>query len=139
MSHDPHHTLHQPTIAMDEQPDSWHMHTVDEGLPQEEHAAQADSRTLVVAFLGSVFFVGAVIVVCLLYYGTHTTALRMARIETTALSEDYVKYRDESDRVLSSYHWGSSELAAAGKVTIPLDQAIQKAMQQYGADTGGNR
>jgi hypothetical protein len=127
MTHDP----HQPIVAFDEQPDSWHMHTSDEGLPQEEHAAQADPKALVAAFLGSVFFVGGVIVVCLLYFFTHTTKLRQERIETTALAKDYFQYRAVSDKHLATYGWANPEAAAAGKVSIPIDLGMQKVMQQY--------
>src|ERR1700742_946915 len=100
-----HHDPHQPTVQMDEHVDSWHTHTADEGMPQEEHAPQANSFALIVAFAGSVIFVALVIVVCLLYYGSHTTGLRQERIETTALAADYTVYRDQSDRTLSEYHW----------------------------------
>jgi hypothetical protein len=124
---------------MDGQPDSWHIHTAEEGLPQEEHGSHANAAALVGAFVVSVVFVGAVILVVLLYYNTHTTALRQARIETTALSQDYVDYRDRSDRFLSGYGWATPDAAAAGKVSIPIELAMQKVMQQYAGNTGGNR
>src|SRR5437868_3021246 len=97
-----HHDPHQPIVAFDEHIDSWHRHTVEEGQPQEEHGAQANPAALVGAFLGSIFFVGSVIVVCLLYYGTQTTAMRQRRIETTALAGDYFEYRDRSELALRS-------------------------------------
>jgi hypothetical protein len=134
--HDP----HQPIVAMDEQPDSWHMHTPEEGDPQEEHGAQADPTALVAAFVGSIFFVGLVIVVCLLYYSTHTTGLRAARIETTEFyTENFVPYRQQSDRALSSYGWATPEAAAEGKVSAPIEFGMQKVLQQYGQPLGGKQ
>jgi hypothetical protein len=139
MTHDPnHHNPHQPIVTMDEQPDSWHMHTSDEGAPQEEHGAQADPTSLVGAFVGSVVFIGAVIVVCLIYYNSHTTKLRQSRIETSELAEEYFGYRATSNKVLSGYGWATPEAAAEGKVSIPIDLAMQKVAQQYGAQ-GGTR
>jgi len=127
VTHDP----HQPIVAFDEQPDSWHMHASDEGQPQEEHAAQADPKSLVAAFLGSVFFVGGVIVVCLMYYFTYTTKLRQERIETTALARVFFAYKATSQKHLAGYGWATPEAAAAGKVSIPLEIGIQRVLQQY--------
>jgi hypothetical protein len=127
MSHDP----HKPTVAFDEQPDSWHMHAAEEGLPQEEHGATTNPIGLILAFAGSVFFVGSVILMCVLYYRVHTTQLRQQRIETTALAGDYFKYRDDSTAAQGGYGWAGPEAAAAGQVSIPVDLAMQKVIQQY--------
>jgi hypothetical protein len=128
-----HHDPHKPTVSMDEQPDSWHMHTSEEGSPQEEHGAQANPAALVATFVGSVVFVGAVILATVMYYGAHNTRLREERIETTALAADYFQYRDRSLAVQADYGWSTPENAAAGKVTIPLDKAMERVRQQYAA------
>src|SRR4051812_42035094 len=138
MAHHTPHNPHQPIVSMDEQPDSWHMHTTEEGDPQEEHGAHAEPTALVGAFVGSIVFVGLVIVVCLLYYHSHTTGLRRARIETTDFYlENYRPYRDQSDRFLSGYGWATPEAAAAGKVSIPIEIGMEKVRQQYGQAPGG--
>jgi hypothetical protein len=134
MSHP--HDPHKPQVAFDEAPDSWHRHLSEEGQPQEEHGAQADSLALIVSFVGSVFFVGAVIVVCLLYFQVQYTKLRRERIETTALAADYFQYRDDSDKALHGYGWANPEAAAAGKVSGPIDAAMQKVIEQYAARKG---
>lgn len=140
MAHDhTHHDPHKPTVSFDAAPDSWHMHAAEEGQPQEEHGATTNPAGLIIAFLGSVFFVGAVILLCILYYQIHTTHLRQERIETTALAQGengYYKYRDDSAAALQKYGWANPEAAAAGKVSIPIDLAIQKVIQQY---SGGSK
>jgi hypothetical protein len=80
-----------------------------------------------------VVFVGAVILATVMYYGAHNTRLREERIETTALAADYFQYRDRSLAVQADYGWSTPENAAAGKVTIPLDKAMERVRQQYAA------
>ena len=133
MAHQHHHNPHQPTVAMDEATDSWHMHTSAEGLPQEEHGATAQAGALIASFAGSVIFVGAVILVTILYYRQHVTMLRRERIETTDFyREVYTPYRQQSDKALTGYGWAGPEAAAAGQVSIPIDIAMQRVLQNYG-------
>ncbi|MEX2218384.1 MAG: hypothetical protein WD749_06445 [Phycisphaerales bacterium] len=134
MTHDP----HKPTVALDDQPDSWHMHTSEEGMPQEEHGSQARPFALIGAFVGSFAFVAGVIVACIAYFQNYTTTLRAERIENTRLADDYHAYKAGAEKHLAAFGWANPEAAAAGKVSTPLDQAMQRVIQQYHGNQGGS-
>ncbi len=91
MTHDTHFTPHP-----EERPDSWHRHTMAEGLPQHEHASHVDVRGLLVAFALTSVGVAAVIVVIILYFRSTVTEARRQRIETTALAGEANAYQAES-------------------------------------------
>jgi len=119
-----------------EQPDPWHLHTPDEGPPQEEHG-KINAALLSVAFLASVLFVGVVVLVTYLYFNVQTTRLREERIETTVLSAEYVAYREKALKSLNDYSFANEQAARAGVVSLPFDQAAQRVIAKYAG--GGGR
>lgn len=131
--HDPHYAPEPP-----EHPDQWHRHTPDEGRPQAEHAPQADPYIL--GAVGAVITVGfvALLVVVILYYFQYTTRVRREKIETTAPAAESYAYRDDILARINqgSYVWADIG-AEAPAVQIPIDQAIEQVISDYGAPGGG--
>jgi hypothetical protein len=130
---DPHYAPEPP-----EHPDQWHRHTPDEGRPQTEHAPQADPYIL--GAVGAVITVGfvALLIVVTLYYFQYTTKVRNEKIETTLPSAESYAYRDNSlERInQGSYVWSDLE-GGSQAVQIPIDQAIEKVLAEYGTPRGG--
>lgn len=134
--HDPHYAPEPP-----ERPDAWHRHTLDEGLPQEEHAPQANPYVL--GAIGVVLTVGFVVllVVVVLYYFQYTTKVRREQMETTAPAEGpdgSYAYRNESMKLINggAYTWVDLK-SGSEAVQIPLDLAITKVLEAYGTENGG--
>jgi len=88
---DTHYTPHP-----DEHPDAWHRHTLSEGMPQHEHAADVNVRGLLAAFAMTSVGVVAVVVVIIVYYRATLVEARRERIETTVLAQEANDYRAES-------------------------------------------
>jgi|RhiMethySRZTD1v2_1073278.scaffolds.fasta_scaffold390220_2 hypothetical protein len=128
MSHPTHYTP-----EFHEEPDSWHRHTVDEGEPQAEHGGKPNNFLLAIAFLASLGFVAAVILASFLYFQKHMTSLRQERAESTVLSTDFVKYRDTAQAALQDFSFATPDLARAGTVMVPAEEATKRVIARYGA------
>lgn len=118
--------------AQHEQPDVWHSHGAEEGLPQEEHGGKANAAKIFIVGVLSVGIIVATTVATLIYFRVHATALRRERIETTALSAEYTQYRQNTRQALADFSWASPDAARTGeRVQIPLDQAKQRVIEAY--------
>lgn len=51
--------------------DNWHQHSADEGMPQEEHGAQASAKALGFTIIGMVLGVLLVIIVLKVYFDSY--------------------------------------------------------------------
>ncbi len=138
--HDPHYAPEPP-----EHPDQWHRHTPDEGVPQDEHAPQANP--LILAGIGVVLTVSfvALLIVVVLYYFQYTTKIRREKMETTSPAagpDGSYAYRDGSLKMLNQGSYAWVDLTHGGlpgevplekeAVQIPLDLAIDKVLTRYG-------
>jgi hypothetical protein len=121
----------QYTHPPEEQPDSWHLHTMDEGTPQQEHASSTNAAMLAGAFIGSFLFVGLVILVSYLYFQVIAVQKREERIETTVLGADARAYKADALASLQTYSFPNEQAARAGVVQLPLAQAEQRVLAQY--------
>jgi hypothetical protein len=127
MSHKP-----QYTPPVHEHIEEWHHHTAAEGLPQAEHGAKPNMLLLLVAFVGSVGFVGLTILATYMYFNSYTQGLRNERAETTAMGQDYRDYRAKSKKDLEGgYVWLNDEAARAGRVTLPITTAKERVIARY--------
>jgi hypothetical protein len=117
------------TPELQETTDEWHLHTAAEGVPQEEHGSTINAPLLVLAFIGTVLSVVAVVILTFLYFTTYTNQLRRTRIETTALSEDYLQYRGRWQDTAQDYRWVSVE--GEGVVSLPLQVAMERVLERY--------
>jgi hypothetical protein len=119
---------HAHTPEVHEEPDAWHRHTLEEGIPQPEHAGKINVPILMGVFVATVVFVSAAILFTIVYFTRHLTTLRHQRMETTQLSEDVRTYRDKTMEALNRYAWAD---AKAGTVSLPLDEAKQRVLRGY--------
>jgi hypothetical protein len=122
------HTLpHTPEIH--EEPDPWHRHTVEEGVPQAEHAATVNVPILMGVFVATVVFVSATILFTVLYFQRYVTDLRQERIETTVMGQGARDYKDAALSQLNRYGWVDPQ---AGTVSLPLEVARARVIGAYG-------
>ncbi|MBX3365432.1 MAG: hypothetical protein KF866_11810 [Phycisphaeraceae bacterium] len=120
-----------------EAPDSWHRHSAEEGAPQVEHGAHINLFMLTVIFIIITAFLVVTVAGLIVYFDRHTTKLRQQEIENTILAEqESLPYRDQSQLALSGYAWSDQK---AGKVHIPIEEAMKKVVQQYEHTTHGTR
>ena len=118
---------HTPEVH--EEPTAWHRHTIEEGVPQVEHAATVNIPILMGVFVATVVFVSATVLFTMIYFKRHVTALRQERIETTVMGQAARDYRDASLAQLNGYGWTDP---AAGVVALPLDVARERVIESYG-------
>jgi hypothetical protein len=121
---------HQHLPHEHEEPDPWHRHTPDEGLPQEEHG-RANPAVLGVSLLATVVFLVGVVLVIFIYFETFTTTLRAERTESTALSKQQLEYKRTARETLNDYNVLPPTVAPQGVITVPIDQAKEKIIARY--------
>ncbi len=129
MSHKPHFTpqVHEHT-------DDWHHHSAEEGTPQAEHGEKPNIPILMGAFLASVAFVGATILATYLYFGVYTQTLRAERLENTALAQEFLDKRKETNaRLIAGNQWLNDDAARAGNAPMPLAKAQENVLKRYSA------
>ncbi|MFN0132635.1 MAG: hypothetical protein ACKVW3_08920 [Phycisphaerales bacterium] len=126
MSHKPEYLPHEH-----EEPDAWHRHTADEGAPQTEHASSVNSAILLVVFVACLLFVAATIAASILYFRVYTNDLKIARIENTELSKGSLNYRTQTEQRLTGYMWSDAAAAQAGRVSVPIDEAMSNVINRY--------
>ncbi|MEQ8850573.1 MAG: hypothetical protein RIB32_02175 [Phycisphaerales bacterium] len=122
---------HKHTPERHEQPDAWHQHTADEGLPQTEHGARANPVALTVTLFAIVFSFVFLLLVVWLYYNTYSTQLKAERREVVSdtLRTDYATKRGGAQtRLTQSPGWIDR---INGKVHIPLDRAASLVIEEY--------
>lgn len=76
--------------------DHWHQHSNAEGMPQEEHGAQASAKALGLTFIAMTLGVLLVIIVLKVYFDSYMSSYR-AKIEenTTAAAETWEWRQDK--------------------------------------------
>ena len=131
-----HHQQYTPEVH--EEPDEWHRHTADEGPPQEEHAGKPNNFLLALTFLFSLAFVAATILASFLYFQVHMTGIRQKRMESTVLSQDYVKYRDAAMASRDDFSFPTAEMGRSGRALLPHDQAAERVIARY-RSAGGTK
>ncbi len=121
---------HEPTYLPHEreEPDPWHQHTPEEGLPQEEHAAHANTRALLGVFIFMVVFLVVSVAITIIYFNRHIVHLRQANLETTELAAQQLEYQSRSFNDLEQYAWEDPQ---EGIVRIPVSKAMEKVVQRY--------
>lgn len=67
--------------------DQWHQHTSDEGMPQEEHTAQASAKALGLTFIGMTLGVLFVIIVLVVYFQNYMSNYKSQINEDTKAAE----------------------------------------------------
>jgi hypothetical protein len=124
------------TPAHHEQPDVWHRHTPEEGMPQVEHAAHVSYTWLFVAGALGVIAVAATTVLIIIYFKSSASQYRMEAVETTVWAAEFLEARRSDMQKLD---------AAAGTTEMPIDDAIDAVVAEYrearasgGAGGGGD-
>jgi hypothetical protein len=123
MAHTPSHVPHTHDA-----PDAWHTHTAAEGLPQQEHASVINSRILAGVLFALVAFVVVSVGVMIIYFNVFKTQFKAARQETDVLARGYVEMRAKNTANMAGVGWADM---TQGRVRIPVDQAIDRVVEQY--------
>ncbi len=129
---------HDHTIAVHDHSDAWHHHATAEGVPQHEHAATADAGLLLRWFM--LFMVSGVVVIIalLMYFGKYSNTIRQERVETL----DFYHQNAEPllinaeaklgvGKPISQYTYKAAN-AQDHTVQLPIEQAMQKVVENYG-------
>ncbi len=123
MSHDPTYLPHEH-----EQPDAWHRHSSDEGMPREEHGARVNPVALFVALILMGVFTAGASIVTVIYYVQHTSSLKQELRETTNSAAQQIEYRADAMNLQDNFAWEDTQ---AGTVRIPISQAMDRVVEQY--------
>lgn len=116
--------------------DEWHHHSEAEGEPQEEHAPKIDAGMLAFSFIAIVLVVAVMVLGLILYFNSYSGQLRARLTETTVLSKEYSAYKARMDAELGLngqeglYQWSD---ATAGKVQMPVSEAMRHVVDRYAA------
>ena len=110
--------------------DDWFAHTREEGLPQEEHASHVDTRALLIFYMVMLAFVVISVIAVILFFQRYVLGIRQERTETLNLAVEANAYKADTLAELETF--GSSGLIVEGAARIPLEEARQKVLQQYG-------
>lgn len=127
---------HQQSHALEvhEHPDEWHRHTPAEGRPQHEHGSKIDPVALGVTFAIIVVTVLALTGGLYVYFRHYTVQMKQQRVETTVWARDYAQTRAAAEAQMQTYRWVDHE-----RVGIPIDQAMERVLSEYGAAQEGSR
>ena len=123
MSHDPQYLAHEH-----ENPDVWHRHTAEEGVPQSEHVSRINPLALLLVLGGMTVFVVGTVIVTAFYFVQHTSALKQELQETTDAATQQIEYRTAAMALQDQYAWENAE---EGPVRIPITQAMQRVVEEY--------
>lgn len=115
-------------IEMSGSHDDWHQHTAAEGMPQEEHAAQASVKALGMTFI--VMTVGVIVTILLLvvYFKSYVGTYKAKVQEGTAIMQPAFEAKLAAQSKLESFGWIDRD---ARTVHIPIDQAMQSVINDY--------
>lgn len=111
-------------------PDDWFAHSLEEGLPQPEHAGHVNTRALMIFYMAMLAFVVVAVVGVTLFFKRSVLEMRQSRLETLVLAQEANAYKAQTLEALRSY--GSAEPIVPGSVRIPLSQARQEVLRAYG-------
>lgn len=115
------------------EPDSWHRHTSDEGLPQVEHGSRVNVTTLSIVFVAMTLFMVVSVAALIVYFDRHTRDVRQQGLETTTEATEYaLPYRQQATDQLGGFGWS----ADGTHVRLPVDVAKQQIVARYGHGGG---
>lgn len=117
MSHGEHTPVHHEHV------DAWHMHSIEEGSPQAEHAATANPWVLLVVFVASVIFLVVFIGATIVYAKGYVSTRRAQKVEITTWAADARSARATAEMELSQYGWVN---AAESRVRVPIEVVMQE-------------
>lgn len=75
--------------------DNWHQHTAAEGMPQEEHGAQASAKALGLTFIFMVLGVLFVIIVLYIYFDSYMDSYKAKINENTEAAAAHWQYKND--------------------------------------------
>lgn len=115
------------------EPDAWHRHASEEGMPQEEHGATVNPTALSIVFVAMIFGVVFVLLLLTAYFNNYTYTYKARQQEGVPVARAVFETEKAlADARLSTYGWIDRN---AGTVHIPLDTAYQTVIAHYqGAD-----
>lgn len=130
---------HNHTPEVHEHADSWHHHEKAEGMPQPEHLAVLNVRSISIWGALTVVSLAIVMVALGMYFAQYTNAHKVDKQERqgwAALSKESRAARDRAELMLSTgTHVGNEEYSWApeggDKVTIPVNKAMEKVIADY--------
>lgn len=113
-----------------EEPDAWHRHSEEEGMPQDEHGSTVNPTMLGIVFVVMVFGVAFVILLLTAYFNSYTYTFKAVKQEgvPTTSRQGYVQHLNESQQKLGSYGWLDRQ---AGTVHLPIDDAFDRVIADY--------
>ena len=121
-----HHETESP--AQETPLDAWHQHTAEEGLPQTEHGAHANTHALLVVF--AVIIVSTVVFSAIIGMFAINQMNRLKGEREVAglasLANDAAAYKEDAQATQSAYGW-----TPEGNVRIPIDKAMEKVIARY--------
>lgn len=109
--------------------DAWHQHTAAEGTPQTEHGSHASAKALGLTFIIMVVGVIAVILVLIAYFNSYVSKYKAERQEGVSTMRPAFEAKLAARQRLNEFGWIDRE---AGTVHIPLNNAIDKVVAEYG-------
>jgi len=110
--------------------DDWFAHSREEGLPQQEHASHVNTKALLIFYMVMLAFVVVSVIAVMLFFQRYVLNVRQDRTETLILAVEANTYKAETLESMSRY--GSSGQIVEGAARIPLTEARQEVLQQYG-------
>lgn len=78
---------HEETAMSADGHDQWHQHSSAEGMPQEEHGAQASAKALGLTFIGMTLGVLFVIIILVVYFQNYMSNYKSQINEDTKAAE----------------------------------------------------
>lgn len=113
--------------------DNWHQHSAAEGMPQHEHGSHTSTKALGLTFIIMVVGVIATILVLIAYFNSYVSTFRAERQEGTAMMRPAFEAKVAAKQRLEEFGWVDRE---AGTVHIPLNNAIDRVVNEYGQRRG---
>lgn len=111
------------------EPDAWHRHSSEEGMPQEEHGSTVNPTALSIVFVAMVFGIVFVLLILTAYFNNYTYTFKARQVEGVPVSRQVYETENEFAQLkLSTYGWIDRN---AGSVHVPLDTAYQTVIAQY--------
>lgn len=116
------------------EPDAWHRHSAEEGMPQAEHAATVNPTALGIFAVAMVFAIVFVLLLLTAYFNNYTYTFKARQLE--GVPEARAIFETDMANAagrLASYGWIDR---TAGTVHLPMDQAFSTVIDEY--KTGAN-
>lgn len=111
-----------------DEPDQWHRHTAEEGMPQDEHGARVNPLWLAGVLVATIIFVAIFVGVVQIYFESTVSSVRAEKTETVDSWYEFEEQFAEDRAVLTSYGIADAEARTAH---IPIDLAMEKIVERY--------